>query len=160
MRRSRVGITLAFLAVSLACSAEDVSLRVQVLVPADVPSITSGVLRLSLWVYDPHLADAPATLADADSALFSHRAGEPDVVSMHVRGHVSGGMRHYITVRGFELTPDGETYVLWDGIEGTAAPRNVTMQYIGDTRAEAPSARQHHLRRSPEDAMRDGAFPR
>jgi hypothetical protein len=138
MRTSRVGIMSAFLAVSFACSSEDVSLRVQVLIPADVPSITSGVLRLSLWVYDPHLADAPATLTDADAALFSHRAGEPDALWMHVRGHAGGGMRHYITVQGFEVTPEGERYVLWDGIEGTAAPRTVTMQYIGAVRAEAP----------------------
>jgi hypothetical protein len=47
-------------------------------------------------------------------------------------------MRHYITVQGFEVTPEGERYVLWDGIEGTAVPGTVTMQYIGAVRAEAP----------------------
>lgn len=114
----------------LACGSEDVSLRVLVIVPAEIPSISSGVLRMSLWAYDPHLADAPASLVDADSLFFSHRAGERDEGWMSVEGDVPSGARHYITVRGFELTPTGERYILWDGISGTATPTIVVMEPV------------------------------
>lgn len=114
----------------LACRSEDVNLRVRVTVPAEIPSVSSGVLRMSLWAYDPHLVDAPASLVDADSVLFSRSAGEQDEAWMSVQGHVPSGTRHYITVRGFELLPNGEKYILWDGIEGTGTPTTVVMRPV------------------------------
>jgi hypothetical protein len=114
----------------LACRSEDVNLRVRVIVPAEIPSVSSGVLRMSLWAYDVSLADTPASLIDADSLLFSHRAGERDEAWMSVQGDVPSGSRHYITVRGFELIPNGEKYILWDGIEGTGVPTTVVMRPV------------------------------
>jgi hypothetical protein len=114
----------------LACRSEDVDLRVRVIVPAEVPSVSSGALRLSLWAYDPHLADAPASLVDAASLSFAHTKGEQNEVWMTVQGNVPSGTRHYITVRGFEVLPTGEKYILWDGIEGTATPTTVMMRPV------------------------------
>ena len=59
----------------LACRSEDVDLRVRVIVPAEIQSVSSGVLRMSLWAYDPGLADAPASLVDAASLFFAHTKG-------------------------------------------------------------------------------------
>jgi hypothetical protein len=116
----------------LACRSEDVNLRVRVIVPAAIPSVSSGVLRLSLWAYDPQLADAPASLVDAASHSFAHTQGKQNEVWMIVQGNVPSGARHYITVRGFEVGPSGENYILWDGIEGTAAPTTVVMKPTTD----------------------------
>lgn len=114
----------------LACRSEDVHLRVRVIVPPEVPSVSSGVLRMSLWAYEPHIADAPASLVDADSLFFAHTEGEQNEVWMTVQGNVPSGTRHYITVRGFEVLPSGEKYILWDGIEGTGAPTTVLMRPV------------------------------
>jgi hypothetical protein len=114
----------------LACRSEDVHLRVRVIVPAEIPSISSGVLRMSLWAYDTRLADTPAFLVDADSLFFAHKAGERDEAWMTVQGDLPSGTRHYITVRGFELVPNGEKYILWDGIGGTEAPTTVVMRLV------------------------------
>jgi hypothetical protein len=114
----------------VACGTEDVDLRVRVIVPAEIPSVSSGVLRMSLWAYDPHLADAPASLVDVASLFFAHTEGEQNEVWMSVKGNVPSGTRHYITVRGFEVLPSGEKYILWDGIEGTAAPTTVVMRPV------------------------------
>ena len=114
----------------LACRSEDVDLRVRVIVPAEIPSVSSGVLRMSLWAYDPHLADAPASLVDAASLFFAHRNGEQNEVWMSVHGNGPSGTRHYITVRGFEVLPSGEKYILWDGIEGTGAPTTIVMRPV------------------------------
>ena len=127
--RAAVAIT-ASCAVLASCRDDDVVLPVTVIVPPEIAAIPSGVLRLSLWTYDPLLADAPATLADADSVRFAHTAGTQDSFRMHVEGRVPGGMRHYITIRGFELTAECEKYILWDGIEGTGAPRTVVMRAV------------------------------
>jgi hypothetical protein len=96
-----------------------------------VPSIENGVLRLSLWSFDDNIADASATLVDRDETEFSHLMGQRDEYLMHVGGDIGSGMRHYITVRGCEITPEGEIYVMWDGIEGIATPSEVEMHYIG-----------------------------
>jgi hypothetical protein len=114
----------------LACRSEDVDLRVRVIVPAEIPSVSSGVLRMSLWAYDPQLADAPASLVDAASLSFAHRNGEQNEVWMSVQGSVPSGARRYLTVRGFEVLPSGEKYILWDGIEGKGAPTTVVMRPV------------------------------
>ena len=114
----------------LACRSEDVNLRVRVIVPAEIPSVSSGVLRMWLLAYDVNLADTPASLVDADSSFFSHTAGEGDEAWMSVKGDIPSGSRHYITVRGFELIPNGEKYILWDGIEGTGTPTTVVMRLV------------------------------
>jgi hypothetical protein len=101
-----------------------------VIVPAEIPSVSSGVLRTSLWAYDPHLADAPASLVDAASLFFAHTKGEQNEVWMTVKGNAPSGTRHYITVRGFEVLPSGERYILWDGIEGTGTPTTVVMRPV------------------------------
>jgi hypothetical protein len=114
----------------VACRSEDVDLRVTVIVPAEIPSVSSGVLRMSLWAYDPLLADAPASLVDAASLFFAHTKGERNVVWMNVHGNVPSGTRHYLTVRGFEVLPSGEKYILWDGIEGTGTPSTIVMRPV------------------------------
>jgi len=94
------------------CREDNVYLPVTVIVPAEIASLSPAELRLSLWTYDPSLADAPATLVDADSVRFSHVPGTQDRFRMHVEGRIPEGFRHYISVRGFELTPQCENYVL------------------------------------------------
>jgi hypothetical protein len=116
-----------------ACDTGDVSLLVTVVIPPEIQSISSGVLRLGLWVYDPLLADAPAMLADADSVMFSHRQGSGDLFRMHVGAHVGAGLRYYITVRGYELSIEGERYVLWDGQQGTGSPTSVVMRPVSSS---------------------------
>ncbi len=121
----------ALLGISLlGCGPGDtVALSVQVAVPATVPTIDAGELYLSLWTYDPGIADVGATLADVDRAAFRHAVGERNALVMRVAGHLPDGWRHYITVEGCRSTPQGRVAVLWDGIEGIAAPRVVEMQY-------------------------------
>jgi hypothetical protein len=113
----------------LSCSGDTVVLRVQVIIPATVPTIEAGELHLSLWAYDPGIADVGATLADRVRAPFEHIAGQRNIILMRVMGHVPGGWRYYISVEGCESTPDGQVAVLWDGIEGTGAPAVVEMRY-------------------------------
>jgi hypothetical protein len=127
---ARLILAVAVAGLCLGCRSEDVNLRVKVIVPAEIPSVSSGVLRMSLWAYDPQIADAPASLVDADSLFFAHTAGERYEGWMTVQGNVPAGTRHYITVRGFELLQNGEKYILWDGIEGTAAPTIVVMRPV------------------------------
>jgi len=115
--------------VALSVQGDTVALSVQVAVPATVPTIDAGELYLSLWTYDPGIADARATLADVDRAAFRHAVGERNTLVMRVAGHVPDGWRYYITVEGCRSTPQGRVAVLWDGIEGTAAPSVVEMQY-------------------------------
>jgi hypothetical protein len=114
----------------VACSPEDVSFNVKVAIPADVTTIPSGVLRLSLLSYEPLLADAPATLVDLDTALFTHQSGQRNEFRMHIAGHIESGLRYYISVRGFERTPEGERYVLWDGLEAATVATSVTMRMV------------------------------
>jgi hypothetical protein len=125
--------TLAALAcATLSCGADtEVQLDVTVIIPAEVSTIESGVLRLSLWSFDEMIADVSATLVDTDEALFAHVLGQRNDFLMHVAGDIGSGLRHYITVRGCEITPEGEVHVLWDGIEGLATPSEVEMRYIG-----------------------------
>lgn len=130
----RSGILLILLTLCLACRSEDAEHRVTVFVPEEAPSVTSGVLRLSLWAYDPALADAPATLVDADVASFSRVQGEVNRIHMLVRGPIPAGMQRYLTVRGFEVTSGGERYILWDGLEGTGTPRVVVMRPVPNAR--------------------------
>ncbi|HEU4996895.1 MAG TPA: hypothetical protein VFT29_18890 [Gemmatimonadaceae bacterium] len=131
-------LSAAALWILMGCDTGDVDLRVKVLVPPDIPPVSSGVLRLSLWVYDPLLADASATLADADSARFSHQSGVANTFSMHVNTHVAGRQKFYITVRGFELSPACEKYILWDGHQETQAPPIVVMRPIPAAACPAP----------------------
>lgn len=133
MMMTKVHALLAALACGwllAACDTGDVDLRVTVTVPSEIATVSSGVLRLSLWVYDPMLADAPASLADADSIRFSHQSGTPNEFRLRVKAHVPGRQQHYITIRGFEFAPECERYILWDGIEGTKAPARVVMRAV------------------------------
>lgn len=108
----------------------DVDMRVQVIVPAEVANIPSGVIRVQLFVYDPMLADAPAMLADMDSVRFSHVNGRTQTFQLLLEADVPGGQRHYISAEGFELTAQCERYVLWDGLTETAAPQVIVMQPV------------------------------
>ena len=129
--RSSIGlVVLAECCLLAGCETGSVVLPVSVVVPAAVPTVASGVLRLSLWVYDPMLADAPATLADADSVRFTHRVGTTTQFRLKVSADVPGGQKYYITVRGYELSEGCEKYILWDGQEGTGAPRDVVMRSV------------------------------
>ena len=108
---------------------ETVALRVQVVIPANVPTIGTGQLYLSLWSYDPGIADVGATLVDVGRTSFAHALGERDVLQMRVGGHITGGWRPYITVEGCQATPQGMVAVLWDGLQETGTPSSVEMQY-------------------------------
>lgn len=114
-----------------ACTSWWLNYHVRVVIPAEIQSIDQGVLRLSLWSYDPLLADAPADLVDEHEVSFSHAGGASQSLTMLVRGDIGDGRRPYITVRGYELTSSGEAYVLWDGIEGVGMPREVVMRSVG-----------------------------
>jgi hypothetical protein len=113
-----------------ACDSGTIDLDITTTVPSEIAPVSSGVLRLSLWVYDPMLADAPAALADEDSARFSHAQGRANEFRFHVSTDVPTGQQYYVTVRGFELTAECERYILWDGIEGTEAPRKIVMRAV------------------------------
>jgi hypothetical protein len=117
--RSFVAVLVAALPIA-GCDSGTLDLQITATIPSEIASIPSGVLRLSLWVYDPMLADAPAALADEDSVRFSHTTGRASEFRFHVGTDVPTGQKYYVTLRGFELTATCERYVLWDGIEGRA----------------------------------------
>ena len=120
-----VTVAVATFGVLLGCgSGQYVALDVQVVIPAEVRTISDGELSLRLWSYDPSIADLAATLTDVEHASFSHAAGQRNVSLMRVTGHINYGWRYYITVQGCE----GSLEVLWDGQQGTGAPRVVEMQ--------------------------------
>jgi len=110
--------------------ASDPEYDVSVVIPADVPTIESGVLRLSYFSSDPRLADAAATLVDEDELMFSHVLGTADEMVMRVSGEPPHS-RVYLVVRGYGLTDAGEVYVLWDGQERIGIPDRVVMQVTG-----------------------------
>lgn len=128
MRRMMTWMAVATLGV--ACRSDSVDLGVAVIVPAEIPSVSSGVLRMSLWAYDPRLADAPAMLIDAEERHFDHAQGVQDLLRMSVGGTVPSGAQYFLSVRGFEVRADGERYILWDGLEGTLAPTIVVMRAV------------------------------
>jgi hypothetical protein len=112
------------------CDSGTLDLDITATVPAEIAPVSSGILRLSLWVYDPLLADAPAALADEDSAVFSHTTGRANEFRFHVSTDVPSGQQYYVTLRGFERTAQCERYILWDGIDGTEAPRKIVMRAV------------------------------
>jgi hypothetical protein len=132
LRNSYGLVVLGFVTLT-ACDTGVVTLPVTVVVPAAVPTVSSGVLRLSLWVYDPLLADAPASLADIDSVRFTHQAGTTREFRLRVSADVPGRQKYYITVRGFELSGECERYILWDGQEGPGVPREIVMRSVTTT---------------------------
>jgi len=129
-RTVRTLTTALSLVAVLSCRDDDVDRSITVIVPAEIPSIPSGVLRMSLWSYDRLLADAPATLADADSVRFSRDSGTTNQFRMRVQANIPGGLKHYVTIRGFELQSACERYILWDGIENLAVPPVVVMRAV------------------------------
>ena len=126
----RVMTVLAVVGMAIGCQSDDVHRRVMVIVPAEIATVPSGVLRLGLWAYDPRLADGPALSVDAQELRFTHVQGTQTAVMMAVGGTVPAGAQIYISVRGFEIRPDGERYILWDGLEGTAAPTTIVMRAV------------------------------
>jgi hypothetical protein len=131
--RSRANlVVVAGLIFLAACDTGHVSLPVRVIVPTDVQTVSSGILRLSLWIYDPLLADAPATLGDADSVRFVHQTGTTTTFRMHVSADIPGGQKYYITVRGFEFSASCEKYILWDGLEGPTVSLRVVMRPVSN----------------------------
>jgi hypothetical protein len=129
LRNSYGLVVLGFVTLA-ACDTGVVTLPVTVEVPAVVPTVSSGVLRLSLLVYDPMLADAPATLADVDSVRFTHQAGTTRQYRLRVSADVPGRQKYYIKVLGFELSGECERYILWDGQQGLGTPRGVVMRSV------------------------------
>ena len=112
IRAALAGLFLLF----LGCDSSDVDHWVLIEVPASVPSIRSGTLRVSLLRYDPYLMDAPATTVDRTVVAFSHRAGHRTTARAHVQGNGSAGERFYLAVTGCADTEEGEIAVLWDGL--------------------------------------------
>ncbi len=98
--------------------------NVQVVIPADVPTIAPGELQLRLWDYDPGITDFGPGMVDLRTTAFSHTVGQPDVFQLRVAGATFLGAHHFITVQGCV----GEDEVLWDGLPGRAAPRVVVMR--------------------------------
>lgn len=122
-----VRVLLALLLVSAACS-DDLVHSVEIVVPPEIPSISDGRLYVSLWSYDPRLADGPARLADWRELRFRHQGGRPTRVSVYVGAEVSARERQYLSVAGCEVTIEGSVFVLWDGQQGLGMPRRVTME--------------------------------
>ena len=124
----RLGVA-SLLAVLLGGCSDIVNHSVSVVIPAEIPTIESGVLRLSLFSFDPNVADIAASLVDRQELAFIHACGERDEFRMDVSGAIEDDWQYYIDVRGYELTPDGEVYVLGDGV-GVETPSEVVMQPI------------------------------
>src|SRR6267378_2284355 len=61
-------------------SGQYVALDVQVVIPAEVRTISDGELSLRLWSYDPTVADLAATMTDVQHVSLSHAAGQRKVV--------------------------------------------------------------------------------
>ena len=109
-----------------------VSHRMDMVIPASVPSIEEGKLVASLFAYDPRVADKPADELDTEEVLFSHRQGTRTVKSVTLQGDRPTGFEVYATARGFERR-DGEfVYVLWDAQEGTGMPSSVQMRPVNE----------------------------
>ena len=126
---------------AVGCGDSDrVALNVYVVVPADVPTIEAGVLALSLWSYDPGIADVSATLVDENVVSFRHVTGQGSIFSIRVAGRVADPWRHYLSAVGCAEASEGWRRVLWDGIEGVAAPRVVEMRYLGPAGGNCPVA--------------------
>jgi len=100
------------------------ALNVQVVIPADVPTIAPGELQLRLWDYDPGITDLGPGMVDLRTTAFSHTVGQRDVFQMRVAGATFLSAHHFITVQGCVR----EDEVLWDGLPVRAAPRVVVMR--------------------------------
>ena len=117
-------------AVLLGCNGDTVVMSVDVVIPAEVPTIENGKLYLSFWAVDTNIADIGATLLDRTSASFDHGAGQRDTIPMQVAGRVPGGWQPSITVEGCVSTPgEGTRAVLWSGV-GPQIRTVVEMEYL------------------------------
>lgn len=123
------GLAALLLVAAFGC-ADGFSHSVQVTIPADIPSIPDGRLYLTLYQYDPLLADGPAQRVDQQVVMFSHDAGTRTVRLMQVSGDIERGNRHYIAVEGCMMTSEGERRVLHDGLM-VDTPDEVTMRWLG-----------------------------
>ncbi len=121
-------MTLRIFSISLACAlaacdGADVDQQVTIVVPAGIESIAQGSLHVSLFRYDPHLMDSPATRASFKSIPFTHTLGSATMARVHLRADGAPGDRYYLSVDGCV----GEDAVLWGGFE-VELPRLVTMR--------------------------------
>lgn len=135
----KVRAAIVAMAVAVAGCDDDVDLQIKLVVPPEIPSIQSGMLELSLWVYDPLLADAPAALGDRDERDFVHLAGATDTFLMFLEAHVPGNHRYYVTARGYDRTGLCVREVLWDGHLETSAPRTIIMRLLPQPRCVGPT---------------------
>lgn len=115
---------LLFSLVMAGCSEGSVYLPVTAEIPKEIASISSGVLRLELYVYDPMVADGPAALASEDSVLFSHTIGSASTFNLRVAARIPAGHEYYMSATGYELLEGCRRYVLWDG------PSNEPRRYV------------------------------
>lgn len=130
MKQRFPSLAIAALLFTLGCSSDEFHHRVIVIIPATVPSIDAGVMRASLWAYDPGLADGGAAGVDHQALSFSHREGKSTTLRMVVSGMVDSRLVPYLSVEGYVVLPDGEVRLLWDGQQGTGLPRIVVMQPV------------------------------
>ena len=104
-------IAIALCAFAGCGSDDDISRALQIVIPAEIPTIQNGTLYLSLWSYQGDLGSAPATLLDVEQQPFSHTAGQATAIILSVHGKPQGGSKHYLTVEGCVSGSGGATSV-------------------------------------------------
>ena len=115
------------------CSALEgsVSHRLEMVIPASVPSIEEGKLVASLLAYDPSIADKLADELDVEEITFSHTQGTRTMKSVTLQAVRPAGFDTYVSAEGCERISGEWVYVLWDGQEGIGMPRSVQMRSVG-----------------------------
>lgn len=133
-----------------ACGGEDGQLvhRLDVVIGADVRTIEAGQLNVSLYAYDPGIADKLADTLDIQRVPFSHAQGTATTTAVTLTGRVPDGFETYIGVEGYEYQGDVLNRVLWDGLEGIGMPTQVQMRELPD---EAPPPEAERLAESLAD---------
>ncbi len=118
---------LALLLAVVACTEGDLVHTLQIEVPSSVASIENGTLRVALYRYDPHLADAAAARVDRTVITFNHQTGRRTLVLAQVGAREVRGERFYLAVHGCSSPADGEQAILWDGLS-VELPSRVVMR--------------------------------
>lgn len=141
----RCGVSLGLMAATVsvvlgACAAGNGPLvhRLEVIVGADVRTVTAGQFTASLYAYAPMVADkAPDTL-DIRRVPFSHTQGTVTTTAVTLTGTLPEGFETFVVVEGFGRQGDLLDRVLWGGQEDLGMPTRIELRVRTD--AEPPEA--------------------
>ena len=131
MRRSALFLALCLLLGGCTFLGGSVSHRLDMVIPASIPSVGEGKLVATLYAYDPNIADKSADELDSQEILFSHQQGTRTVKAVRLEGSRPAGFRVYVSAVGYERRGDEWVYVLWDSQTQTGMPRSVQMKLVG-----------------------------